>query len=41
MAMKKKSGNKDCTLKAIILITAILNLINALIAIINRMLDSS
>ena len=41
MSRKKKSGNKDTTTKAIILITAILNLINALIAIINKLLDSS
>ena len=41
MSKKKKSGNKDLPLKAIILITAILNLINALIAIIIRLLDSS
>ena len=41
MSKKKKSGNKETALKAIILVTAILNLINALMAIINRLLDSS
>lgn len=33
----KKSGNQDTALKAIILVTAILNLIKALVDLINKL----
>ena len=39
MARKKKSGNKDNALQAIVLITAILNLVKALIDLIVRLTD--
>ena len=39
MARKKKSGNKDKTLQAIVLITAILNLVNAVINLIIRLTE--
>lgn len=39
MARKKRSGNKDKTLQAIVLITAILNLVKALIDLIVRLTE--
>lgn len=39
MARKKKSGNKDNTLQAIVLITAILNLVKAVIDLIIRLTE--
>lgn len=37
MAGKKKNGNKDKALQAIVLITAILNLVKSLIDLIERL----
>lgn len=37
MSQKKKSGNKDSALQAIVLITAILNLVKSLIDLIERL----
>ena len=37
MARQKKSGNKDNALQAIVLITAILNLVKSLIDLIERL----
>jgi hypothetical protein len=39
MARQKKSGNKDSALQAIVLITAILNLVKALIDLIVRLTE--
>ncbi len=39
MARQKKSGNKDNALQAIVLITAILNLVKALIDLIVRLTE--
>ena len=39
MARKKKNGNKDNALQAIVLITAILNLVKALIELIVRLTE--
>lgn len=39
MARKKKSGSKDKTLQIIVLATAILNLVKALIDLIVRLTD--
>ncbi len=39
MPGKKKSGNKNGTLQTIVLITAILNLIKALIDLISRLIE--
>lgn len=39
MARKKKSGNKDKALQAIVLITAILNLVKAVIDLIIRLTE--
>lgn len=39
MARKKKSGNKDKTLQAIVLITAILNLVKSLVDLIERLTE--
>ncbi len=39
MSRKKKSGNQDKALKTIILITAILNFIKALIELISRLME--
>lgn len=39
MARKKKKGDQDKTAKTFILITAILNLIRALIDLINKLLE--
>lgn len=39
MARKKKNGNKDKTLQIIVLITAILNLVKALIDLIGRLTE--
>lgn len=39
MARKKKNGNKDKALQAIVLITAILNLVKALIDLIGRLTE--
>lgn len=37
MARKKKNGNKDSALQAIVLITAILNLVKSLVDLIDRL----
>ena len=37
MARKKKNGNKDNALQAIVLITAILNLVKSLVDLIERL----
>lgn len=39
MVRKKKNGNKDNALQAIVLITAILNLVRALIDLINDLIE--
>lgn len=39
MAREKKNGNKDNTLQAIVLITAILNLVKTLIDLIVRLTE--
>ena len=39
MARRKKKGDQDKTLKTLILVTAILNLIKSLIDLINKLLD--
>jgi len=39
MSRKKKNGKQDTTLKIIVLLTAILNLIKALIDLINRLIS--
>ncbi len=39
MAKKKKNGNKDKTLQIIVLVTAVLNLIQAIVDLINKLLD--
>lgn len=39
MAREKKSGNKDSALQAIVFATAILNLVKALIDLIQRMTE--
>ena len=39
MARQKKKGDQDKTVKSFILITAILNLIRALIDLINKLLE--
>ncbi len=39
MAGKKKSGNKNGTLQTIVLITAILNLVKALIDLISKLTE--
>lgn len=39
MTRKKKSGNKDKTLQAIVLITAILNLVKSLVDLIERLTE--
>lgn len=35
----KKNGNQDSTLKYIVLVTALLNLVKALIELINRLIE--
>ena len=37
MGRKRKNGNEDRTVKIVILVTAVLNLIKALIDLINRL----
>lgn len=39
MAKQKKSGNQDKALQAVILITAILNLVKSLIDLIGRLIE--
>ena len=39
MAGKKKNGNQDKTLQALVLVTAILNLIEAILDIVDRILE--
>lgn len=39
MSRKKKNGKQDTTLKIVVLLTAILNLIKALIDLINRLIS--
>lgn len=39
MAKKKKKGNQDKTLQTLVLVTAILNLIRAVIDLIERLLE--
>ena len=39
MSRKKKNGKQDTTLKIIVLLTAILNLIKALVDLINRLIS--
>ena len=39
MARQKKKGNQDKTLKNLVLVTAILNLIRSLIDLINKLLE--
>ena len=39
MSKKKKNGNKDRTLQTIVFVTAILNLIRALIELINKLIE--
>ena len=39
MSGKKKNGNKDKTLHIIVFVTAIANLIRALIELINRLIE--
>lgn len=39
MARQKKKGNQDKTLKTLILVTTILNLIKSLIDLINKLLE--
>lgn len=39
MGKKKRSGNQDKTTKTLILITALTNLIAALISLINKLLE--
>lgn len=39
MTKKKKSGNQDSLVKAIVLITAIINLIRAISEIINKLIE--
>ncbi len=38
MSRKKKNGKQDTTLKIVVLLTAILNLIKALVDLINRLI---
>ena len=39
MARQKKNGNQDKTLKNLVLVTTILNLIKSLIDLINKLLE--
>ena len=39
MARKNKNGNKDQTLKILVFVTAILNLVNALIDLISKLTE--
>lgn len=39
MARQKKKGDQDKTLKTLVLVTAILNLIRSLVDIINKLLE--
>lgn len=39
MSRKKKNGKQDSTLQIVVLLTAILNLIKALIDLINRLIS--
>ena len=39
MSRKKKNGKQDTTVKIVVLLTAILNLIKALIDLINRLIS--
>ena len=39
MARRKKKGDQDKTLKTLVLITALLNLIKSLIDLINKLLE--
>lgn len=39
MARQKKKGDQDKTLKIIVMVTAILNLIRSLVDIINKLLE--
>ena len=39
MARKKKKGDQDKTLKTLVLVTTILNLIKSLIDLINKLLE--
>lgn len=39
MASKKKDGDQNSTLKAIVLVTAILNLVRSLIDLIGRLIE--
>ena len=39
MARKKKKGDQDKTLKTLILVTTILNLVKSLIDLINKLLE--
>lgn len=39
MARQKKKGNQDKTLKTLVLVTAILNLIKSLIDLINKLIE--
>jgi len=39
MSRKKKNGKQDTTLKIVVLLTAILNLIKALVDLINRLIS--
>lgn len=39
MSKTKKSGNQDKTLKIIVLVTAVLNLIRSIVDIINKLIE--